>query len=108
MADLVITDQNFEDTVLKSDLPVLVDFWAQWCPPCKIIAPIIEELANEYAGKIKVGKMDVDANPEVPGKYGIMSIPTLIIFRNGQPVKTSIGAQGKEALKRMIDEALAS
>lgn len=108
MADFVVTDQNFDADVLKSDLPVLVDFWAEWCTPCKIVGPIVEELAVEYAGKIKVGKMNVDENPQVPGTYGVMSIPTLIVFKNGKPVKTTIGAQGKEALKKMIDEALSA
>ncbi|MBI2443146.1 MAG: thioredoxin [Candidatus Levybacteria bacterium] len=107
MADFVVTDQNFEAEVLKSETPVLVDFWAEWCQPCKIVSPIVEELAKEYAGKIKVGKMDVDENPQTAGNYGVMSIPTLMVFKNGQPVKTTIGAQGKDALKRMVDEALA-
>ena len=108
MADFVVTDQNFDEEVLKSQLPVLVDFWAEWCQPCKIVSPIVEELSKEYAGKIKVGKMDVDDNPQTAGNYGVMSIPTLMIFKNGQPVKTTIGAQGKDALKRMVDEALAA
>lgn len=106
MADIVITDQNFEAEVLKSSMPVLVDFWAPWCGPCKIIGPIVEELAKAYEGKIKVGKMNVDDNPETAGKYGVMSIPTLMILKNGQPVKTMIGAQGKEAIAKMIEEAL--
>ncbi len=108
MADFVATDQNFESDVLKSESPVLVDFWAPWCGPCKIVGPIVEELAKEYAGKIKVGKMNVDENPMVTGDFGVMSIPTLMVFKGGKPVKTTVGAQGKDALKRMIDEALAA
>lgn len=106
MADTVITDQNFQEEVLKSNLPVLVDFWAEWCQPCKLVAPIVEELAGEYTGKLKVGKLNVDENPEAAGNFGVMSIPTLMIFKNGQPVKTVVGAQGKEVLKKAIDEAL--
>ncbi len=108
MADLVITDQNFDQEVLKSQLPVLVDFWAPWCGPCKIVSPIVKELAKEYEGKLKVGEMNVDDNPMVAGNFGVMSIPTLMVFKGEKPVKTIIGAQGKDALKRMIDEALAA
>lgn len=107
MADVVLTDQNFADEVEKATMPVLVDFWATWCGPCKIVGPIVEELAKEYTGKLKVGKLDVDQNQQVSGKYGIMSIPTLMFFKNGQVVKTIIGAQGKETLKKAIDEVLA-
>lgn len=106
MADFVVTDQNFEAEVLKSQLPVLVDFWAPWCGPCKIVSPIVEELATEYIGKVKVGKMNVDENPETAGQFGVMSIPTLMVFKNGQPIKTMIGVQGKEAIAKMIEEAL--
>src|SRR3989344_2897538 len=108
MADFVVTDQNFDEEVLKSQLPVLVDFWAEWCQPCKIVSPIVEELSKEYAWKIKVGKMDVDDNPQTAGNYGVMSIPTLMIFKNGQPVKTTIGAQGKDTIKQAIEETLVS
>lgn len=107
MTDTVITDQNFQDTVLKADKPVLVDFWAPWCGPCKIIGPIVEELAKEYEGKLIVGKLNVDENTDTAGKYGIMSIPTLAFFKKGQVVKTIIGAQPKESLKKVIDEVLA-
>lgn len=107
MADLNLTDQNFETEVLKSETPVLVDFWAEWCTPCRIVSPIIDELAGEYAGKIKVAKMDVD-HTTVSQNYGIMSIPTVMLFKNGQPVKSMIGAQSKENYKREIDAALAS
>lgn len=107
MAEITLTDQTFAPEVVQSkDMPVLVDFWAPWCGPCKIISPLVEELANEYAGKIKVGKLNVDDNPETASQYGIMSIPTLLFFKNGQVVKTVIGAQGKEALKKAIDEVL--
>ena len=107
MADLTLTDKNFEEEVLKSDQPVLVDFWAEWCHPCKIIGPIVEELATEYAGKLKVGKVDVDAN-QVAGNYGIMSIPSLLIFQNGQVVKSMVGAQSKDNFKREIDSVISS
>jgi len=108
MADIEFTDQNFEAEVLKSDMPVVVDFWAPWCAPCRIVTPVIEELAKEYEGKVKVGKMNVDDNPERPGGYGIMSIPTIAIFKKGQIAKSIIGAQSKENYKRAIDEVLAS
>lgn len=107
MSDLNLTDQNFEEEVLKSETPVLVDFWAEWCTPCRIVSPIIDELAGEYAGKLKVAKMDVD-HTTVSQNYGIMSIPTVMLFKNGQPVKSMIGAQSKENYKREIDAALAS
>lgn len=109
MADTVITDANFQKEVLDfSDSPVLVDFWAPWCGPCKIIGPIVEKLAGSYKGKLKVGKMNVDENPQMSGQFGIMSIPTLLIFKKGQVVKSMIGAQGEEALKKEIDAALAA
>jgi len=108
MAEAVFTDQNFEQEVINNDMPVLVDFWAPWCAPCRIVSPIVEELAKEYEGKLKVGKLNVDENPESASKYGVMSIPSLIIFKKGQPVKTMIGAQGKENFKRGIDEALSA
>ncbi|MBI2031721.1 MAG: thioredoxin [Candidatus Levybacteria bacterium] len=108
MADTTFTDQNFEQDVLKNNLPVLVDFWAPWCAPCRIVSPIVEELAKEYEGKLKVGKLNVDENPENASKYGVMSIPSLIIFKNGHPIKTVIGAQGKENFKKAIDEALSA
>jgi len=107
MADVILTDQNFQDQVLKSSKPVLVDFWAPWCGPCKIVGPIVEELAKEYEGKLAVGKLNVDENQQTAGTYGIMSIPTLAFFKNGQVIKTLIGAQPKEVLKKAIDEVLA-
>jgi len=105
MANLVFTDQNFQTEVLESTTPVLVDFWAEWCHPCHIVGPIVDELATEYAGKLKVGKVDVDAN-QVAGNYGIMSIPTLLIFQNGKVVKSMVGAQSKDSFKREIDSIL--
>lgn len=107
MADLILTDQNFDAEVLKSETPFLVDFWAEWCQPCKIVDPIVHELAGEYSGKIKVGKLNVDENT-VSANYNVMSIPTLLIFKNGQPVKSVVGARPKEDIKKAIDEAIAS
>ncbi len=104
MAD--ITDKNFEQEVLKSTIPTLVDFWAPWCAPCRIVGPIVEELGKEYEGKVKVVKLNVDDNPQTASEYSVMSIPTLMIFKAGKPVKTMIGAQGKEALKKGIEEIL--
>lgn len=103
MATVIGTDTNFQDEVLKSDKPVLVDFWATWCGPCRIVKPVVEKLADQYAGKVKVVEVDVDQNPQVSGQFGIMSIPTLMFFKNGQPVKAMIGAQGEEALKHEFD-----
>lgn len=108
MADVAFTDQNFQQEVLKSEMPVVVDFWAPWCGPCRLVGPTIEELAKEYAGKVKVGKMNVDENQEPSGTFGIMSIPTVMVFKGGQPVKAAVGAQSKDAYKRMIEEAIAS
>ncbi len=98
MADIQITDFTFDKVVLKSDKPVLVDFWAVWCGPCQMQWPIVEEVAKEMDGKAVVGKVNVDENPESAGKYGVMSIPTLIIFNGGKPVKQLIGVQSKEIL----------
>ncbi len=103
---LELTDTNFEAEVLKSDLPVLVDFWAEWCMPCKMIAPVVAELADDFAGKIKVGKMDCDSNREVPVKFSISAIPTLILFKDGEVVKKFVGLQQKTDLKSAIDEVL--
>ena len=101
-----VTDATFETEVVNSDLPVLVDFWADWCQPCKMIAPIVDELSDEYDGKVKFTKVDVDANPNTPMSLGIRSIPTLIVFRNGQPVEQIVGAMPKAQLKRRLDSAL--
>lgn len=106
MADLVFTDSNFQKEVLESQTPVLVDFWAAWCAPCRIVSPIVEELSTEYNGKLKVGKLDVDANGQTSQTYGIMSIPSIVIFQNGKPVKTLIGAQSKDNYKKEIDNII--
>jgi len=98
MKPIEITDENFETEVIKSGKPVLIDFWAVWCGPCKMVAPIVEEIAKDYDGKLKVGKMDVDANPQASMKYGIRSIPTLMVFKNGQVVEQIVGAVPKKNL----------
>jgi len=103
-----VSDDTFEDEVMKSEVPVLVDFWAEWCAPCKMIAPIVEDLANEYDGKVKFAKMDIDSNPSVPMKYGIRSIPTLLIFDGGSPVDQVVGAVPKSVLKQRLDKAVAA
>lgn len=100
----VFTDQNFEAEVIKSDKPVLVDFWAPWCGPCQVMGPIVEELAKDVEGKVKVGKMNVDENSEVAQKYGIMSIPTIIIFKDGKIAKQLVGVQAKETLKAELEK----
>ncbi|MCX5709620.1 MAG: thioredoxin, partial [Candidatus Omnitrophica bacterium] len=98
------TDANFKKEVLESQVPVLVDFWAPWCAPCKMIAPAVEEMAKEYAHKMKIGKVDVDTNPKTPSHYGIMSIPTLMFFKGGQVLEQLVGAVNKAELKRKIEE----
>jgi len=106
MKSIEITDANFDAEVLKATTPVLVDFWASWCGPCKMIAPTIEEIAGEFAGTLKVGKMDVDANPMVPTKFHIQSIPTLLIFKNGAVVEQIVGAAQKKNLIAKIQPHL--
>jgi len=106
MSLLHLTDGNFKKEVLESRLPVLVDFWAAWCGPCKMIAPIVDELAREYKDKIKIGKVDVDTNPRIATEYGIMSIPTIIFFKNGKVMEQLAGALNKTELKRKIEENL--
>lgn len=108
MADLNFTDSSFKQEVLESKGLSVVDFWAPWCGPCKIVGPVIEELATEYAGKVKIGKVNVDENSQTAGQYGIMSIPSVLFFKNGQPVKTMVGAQSKESYKQEIETILAS
>lgn len=98
MAEITVTDNNFDQEVLQAKMPVLVDFWAVWCGPCQMQNPILEEIAGEYEGKAKIAKVNVDENPQTAGKYGIMSIPTLMLFNNGQLVKQMVGVQGKETL----------
>jgi thioredoxin 1 len=101
------TDSNFEAEVLKSDKPVLVDFWAEWCGPCRMVGPIVDEIANEYEGKVSVGKMNVDENPDIPSKYGIRSIPTLLVFKNGELVEKIVGAVPKSSITSKIEPHMA-
>jgi len=101
-----LTDTNFETEVIKSDTPVLVDFWADWCGPCKMLTPTIEKLANDYAGKVKVGKVDTDSNREVSMKYGISAIPTVILFKNGQVAQKFVGLRGEKDFKEALDAAV--
>jgi thioredoxin 1 len=103
---LVVTDSNFESEVLKSPLPVLVDFWATWCTPCLAVAPHVEALAQEYAGRIRVGKCDIDANPMVPTKFEIRSIPSLLMFRSGQVVGQVVGAVPRSRILDLVNKAL--
>lgn len=103
---ITITDENFDSEVLSSEVPVLVDFWAEWCGPCKMIAPSVAELANEYNGKVKVGKLDVDSNQDVASRYGIRSIPSLLIFKDGQVVEQIVGAVPKNHIKSKLDAVL--
>ncbi|MDX1376166.1 MAG: thioredoxin TrxA [Burkholderiales bacterium] len=98
-----VTDDTFEPEVLKSDLPVLVDYWAEWCGPCKSIAPILDEVAQEYDGRLKVAKMNVDENQQVPAKFGIRGIPTLMLFKNGNLEATKVGALSKSQLTAFLD-----
>lgn len=103
MLEVEITNQNFEEEVLKSEIPVLVDFYATWCGPCKMLSPIISEIAEEYQGKIKVGKVNVDEQTQLAIKFQVASIPTLILFKNGNPVKSSVGFQSKLELEEMLE-----
>jgi thioredoxin 1 len=103
MKPYTFTDDNFEEEVLKSELPVLVDFWAVWCGPCKMIAPIVEQLAEELSGKVKVGKLDVDTNQQTSIKYGIRGIPTLLIFKDGKVVDTIVGAVPKTTILNKLE-----
>ncbi|GGP62501.1 thioredoxin [Shewanella algicola] len=105
MSDKIVylSDDSFENDVLKSDLPILVDFWAEWCGPCKMIAPILNDVAEEYAGKLVVAKLNVDQNNVSPAKYGVRGIPTLLMFKGGELVATKVGALSKTQLKEFID-----
>ena len=107
MADLLqVTDDSFDDEIINSDMPVMVDFWAEWCGPCKMVGPVVEELAQEYEGKIKIAKMDVDKNRQTPVRFGIRNIPTLIMFKGGEVVRTIVGAQTKNQLDEELKKLL--
>lgn len=107
MAQVIhVTDQTFEEEVINSSIPVIVDFWATWCAPCRLIAPIVEEIAREYDGKIKVCKLDVDNNPNTAINYGIRSIPTLLYFKNGKVISSTIGAVGKSIIVEQVEKLL--
>jgi thioredoxin 1 len=106
MATVAVTDQSFEDEVIKSDIPVVVDFWAEWCGPCKQIGPSLEELSNEYAGKVKIVKVNVDENPDSPAKMGVRGIPALFMFKDGAVVSNKTGAAPKAALENWIKDTI--
>ena len=101
-----VKDGSFSDEVLNFSAPVLVDFWAAWCGPCRMVAPVLEEIAKDYEGKIKVAKVNVDENSDTATRYGVMSIPTMMLFKNGEPVETIVGFRQKEALSEIIDKIL--
>lgn len=102
MAEIILTSDNFEKEVLQSELPVLVDFWATWCGPCRMMAPVVEEIAAEYDGKVVVGKIDVDENEDLAAEFGVMSIPTLLVFKNGEVTDTAVGITPKDRLLEML------
>ncbi len=105
-AIIEVSDSNFDANVLKSEHPFLVDFWAVWCGPCKAIAPIVDELATEYQGKVKVGKLDIDANPATPQRYGVRGIPTLLVFKGGEVKEQIVGYVSKETIQKALDKHL--
>jgi len=106
MATSAVTDASFEADVLRADKPVLVDFWAEWCGPCRMIAPALEELAAELGDKVNIVKLDIDENPDAPTRYGVRGIPTMILFKNGQQAATQVGAMPKSAIKQWIEREL--
>lgn len=106
MPTTTLTDATFDETIASASEPMLVDFWAEWCAPCKVIAPILEELAAENAGKLNIGKLNIDENPDAARRYGVMSIPTLILFKDGQPQKRLVGAKGKSQYLAELDDYL--
>ncbi len=103
---ITVNDENFDKEVLQSDIPVLVDFWAEWCGPCKVVGPTIEALASDYKGKIKVAKLDIDSSPEAAGRFGVRSIPTLIMFKDGQAQQAAVGVKPKGLLAELIEKYL--
>ena len=103
---LEVTDDSFDSEIINSDIPAMVDFWAEWCGPCKMVSPVVEELAGQYTGKIKMAKMDVDKNRQTPAKFGIRNIPTLILFKGGEVVNTIIGAQPKSSIEEQLKKLL--
>ena len=106
MATKAVTDQSFKEDVIDADKPVLVDFWAEWCGPCKMIGPALEEISDELADKVTIAKINIDENPDAPGKYGVRGIPTMILFKNGEVSATKVGAAPKSALKGWIESVL--
>lgn len=103
MAVITLTKDNFDSDVIKSDMPVLVDFWASWCAPCRMVSPIVDEIGNESDSRYRVGKVNVDEQPELAGRYNVTDIPTLMVFKNGKPAKTAVGAQSKQEILEMLD-----
>ena len=107
MGDMLeVNDESFDSEIMDSDIPAMVDFWAEWCGPCKMVSPVVEELASEYQGKIKIAKMDVDQNRRTPARFGIRNIPTLILFKGGEVAKTIIGAQPKSSIEEELKKLL--
>lgn len=107
MPDIVqVTDENFDEIIVNSDVPAMVDFWAEWCGPCKMVGPVVEELAQEYQGKVKIAKMNVDENRQTPAKFGIRNIPTLILFKGGEVVQTIVGAHPKNYIDGELQKLL--